>query len=472
MPKKIHGGVHKRCDCPTRAWAKCPHPWYFAFHHAGTKYRLSLDVEARKRNEDPPTSKSAALKWRDKLRSEIRDRKYTRRGTTAASGDRRTVGEVMDRYLRDYVPVVDGRPRREGGRKLMETYIAALRRVEIPATNDSTIRLEQVPIADVTTADVNAIREGWKRRTGAAKGGRVGADRALKRLRHMFHWAIENGLVNHTPFRRHGVVVVHFQKDQRRSRRLEPGEEERLLQHADPHLHALIVAALDTGLRRGELLGLQWRDVKAAVFALPAELTKTNTPRAVPITPRVRAVLDLRKYAPDGREHSPEAYVFGNEVGERVQSIRDQWTATTAAAHITGLHFHDLRREFGSRFLESGALPHQVRDALGHADLNTTDAYLSTSGIGLQHAFRQFHQHRGTATKEALINTLKRTEQPQYAEADLMTLSVEQLQALVAFEQLRTRAASGLPQKGHKTSSDPAVTDTGSPVEIPANVLH
>ena len=72
MPRKVHDGVRKRCGCPRRQWPKCVHPWHFGFHHRGREYRYSLDVIARARGEQPPTTKSDAVKWRDQLRAEIR----------------------------------------------------------------------------------------------------------------------------------------------------------------------------------------------------------------------------------------------------------------------------------------------------------------------------------------------------------------------------------------------------------------
>jgi integrase len=224
----------------------------------------------------------------------------------------------------------------------------------------------------------------------------VGVDRALERLRHLFNWAIEKGYVERTPFRRQHVTVVHFRKDENRTRRLEPGEEHRLLAHASPALQALIIAALETGCRRGEPLGLRWRDVKATagVLLLPGAITKTGAPRDVPMTQRLRAVLELRKHAPDGQELGPAAFVFGNEVGEAVADIREPWEAACAAAGITDLHFHDLRREFASRLRETpGVSDHHVRDWLGHAEMATTSRYLATTRVGLQHARRAFEAH-------------------------------------------------------------------------------
>jgi integrase len=104
-----------------------------------------------------------------------------------------------------------------------------------------------------------------------------------------------------------------------------PSEEDRLLAHADPHLRALIVAALSTGCRLGELLSLKWQQIQcdekgdARWLILPAEQTKTGETRVIPIGPRLRAELVMRRDGPDGEPLALNARVFGNEVGDPVR---------------------------------------------------------------------------------------------------------------------------------------------------------
>jgi integrase len=94
----------------------------------------------------------------------------------------------------------------------------------------------------------------------------------------------------------------------------------------------------------------------------------------------------MRRTAPDGKGHAADKFVFGNEVGEQIGSIKTAWRATCRSAEIRGLHFHDLRREFGSRLLESGAAEHDVRDVLGHANITTTSRYLNSTPLRLERA--------------------------------------------------------------------------------------
>jgi integrase len=94
-----------------------------------------------------------------------------------------------------------------------------------------------------------------------------------------------------SPFKRGGVTVIKLdmRAEHPRQRRLAPGEEDALLQHARPHLRALITAALSTGCRRGELLSLQWSQVRrdenedARWIVLPAAKTKRNEARVIPL---------------------------------------------------------------------------------------------------------------------------------------------------------------------------------------------
>ena len=275
--------------------------------------------------------------------------------------------------------------------KIASYHLAIIRQIAVPAAHGKTVRLESKPFTAVTTTDVKAVQAARR------SHGAVGCNRLMARLRHLFNWAVGEGMIDHNPFKRGEVTLVKLdvRAETERTRRLENDEEGRLLQHASPHLRALIVAALSTGCRLGELLSLQWKQIRcnangeAQLIELPAAKTKTHKNRPIPVSSDLRAVLEMRRTDPKGVALPPEAFVFGNPVGEQRMSIKTTWGNTCRRAGISNLHFHDLRREFACRLLESKADLSVVREFLGHANVTTTSRYLKTSAVRLVEALER-----------------------------------------------------------------------------------
>ena len=182
----------------------------------------------------------------------------------------------------------------------------------------------------------------------------------------------------------------------------------------------LIIAAIETGARLGELLGLQWRDVdlERGEITIRAENAKDGENRHVPVSARLRSVLEMvPRHDPAGDPFGPRHHVFGNEVGERTRSTQKAWQAlvlkanghtprwTSRTKRLTpesqeayrrvDLRFHDLRHEAGSRWLEAGMSIHHVKALLGHSSISTTDTYLNATKVGLRDAMRKVDERRG-----------------------------------------------------------------------------
>ena len=370
MTRHRNGGLKKLCGCPRRTWAKCPHPWHFGYYHNGREHRYSLSQIARARGDTVPTSKTEAKDLADRLRALIR----AGNNPVSVSQEpdpmgRMTLRDVMRAYEREYVETPT---RRESARRHMRSHLATLRDIAIPDTAGTVVRLADKPMDAVTGADVDAVRRVRRdamsfplpadpRRRPGRKDGEVGINRLLARLRHIYNWAIKKKYVEHTPYRRNGVVVaLETRAENGRSRRLDPGEEDRLLQNANPRMQAFIVAMLATGCRPGELLSLQWSQIRrddtgrCLWMDLPVERTKTYQQRLLPIGQRLRIVLEMRETDPKGNPWPSSAYVFGNEMAEPVKSVKTAWKATCRRAGITELHLNDLRHEFAVGFWSQG----------------------------------------------------------------------------------------------------------------------
>ncbi len=413
MPRRINDGLKKRCPCPRRQWPKCRHGWHFGFHCHGREWRYSLDKIASLRGELEPRTKADALAWADRLRGEIRSGRdpVSAPAPTLPSTDL-TFGDVCDRYLAEYV----GKIETSNGTRWSERYlrrrtaeqatyhINIFRQILVPAAHGRSVLLESKPFRTVATIDIKAV-EAARRPYGV-----VGCNRLMARLRHLFNWAVAENIIDTSPFKRGHVTVVKLdhRAEKERTRRLHTGEEERLLEHASPHLRVLIVAALSTGARVAELLSLMWlqirRDEKDQMWIiLPAEKTKTREERVIPVSARLRAELEMRRTDPKGDELPPDAYVFGNETGEAVKGVKTAWTNTCRRAGIADLRFHDLRREFACRLLESSADLHDVRDFLGHANITTTLRYLKSRPGRLAKALERMEGREGARDGERPI---------------------------------------------------------------------
>ena len=370
-------GLRKRCRCPRRQWAKCPHPWSLNFKWAGRHYRLSLGPGF--------TSKTAARAEADRVREQIRSGTY---GPQAATTAPVSLEQLMGIYFERYMRVHRARVSNE------ESSMRVILRTELPTAAGLLRAFKDWPITDITADSLERFKEA-RLATMAPGRGRVAINHNLMLLRSCFNWAIvPGGYLTATPFKIGPVTTVHLFPELPRERRLEPGEEERLMAACGPHLRALVEAALETVCRKGELLSLQWRQVRWAQneIHLQGGKTKARKPRYMPISPRLHAVLEMRRLGPNGEEHEPDAYVFGNELGEpRVsKTIEDWWRKACARAQITDLHFHDLRREAASRLLEGGVPEQYVQQILDHADLTTTSRYLATTRKGLHQVMQQY----------------------------------------------------------------------------------
>lgn len=155
-----------------------------------------------------------------------------------------------------------------------------------------------------------------------------------------------------------------------RDRRLEGNEQERLLKackESSPELAALVILALETGARLGELLNLQWKDVKFDVSTAKLPETKNGETRYIPLSTTAKQALQSLP-----RHISGE--VFWKWAA--ADSFNHTWTRTCKRAGIQNLKFHDLRHEAVSRLFEIGKFnTMEVASISGHKSLQMLKRY-------------------------------------------------------------------------------------------------
>jgi integrase len=226
-------------------------------------------------------------------------------------------------------------------------------------------------------------------------------NRELELMRAMMRFAKRQGYVTRSPFEM-GAPLISKADEARRERVLTHEEERRLLAACEArevtyerqgkkivatddgarrrHLKPLIIAALDTAMRRGELLKLRWRDVDfvAGALTITAMNSKTARARRVAMTPRLRTELKrLRACAPD----DPDGLVFGI-----TDTVKQSFASACKAAGIEGFRFHDCRHTAITRLIQAGISPMEVMKISGHTQHITFARYVNPDAGAIQRA--------------------------------------------------------------------------------------
>lgn len=225
-------------------------------------------------------------------------------------------------------------------------------------------------LAEVTTQRIEQYQ--------AARRAEEVSDKTINRelacLKTMLEKAVAWGLIEENPAKR----VKKFREREYQWRILTPEEETRLVAVASDELRRAVIIALNTGMRKDEILGLRWENVHDSREPyIHIVESKSGQARKVPINSRVQGVLALTPR--DGE------YVFSNGAGGR---IRDNKTAFHAACRrakkdpedekdpgIVGLRFHDLRHTAATRMVEAGVDLVTVSKILGHSSIMMTMKY-------------------------------------------------------------------------------------------------
>ena len=425
-PRHDNRGLRKRCGHPRRLWPKCPHSWYFNFKlRGGPAFRFSVDEETGTHIESKTEADALADSWRNAIRAGT----FRRRGgalpaTSAVTAE----GVTLARFGAVYAERL-GKPVSQNHQACFRQFIA----FRAPGT-ETTYGARLLAAFTEDDIEVFFVELQAKRFAESTRNKYVQMVKAL------FRWATKKGYLTRNPTA--DSDILKRRKPAQRHRRLAVGEEAKLLEHAGPHLQRVILGALETCARLGELLVLQWRDVSLArrellIRAEEDGARKTGDGRWLPISARLAAVLEMAQTDPAGQMFDPEAHVFGDGVGRRVKAIKRAWETCVLKAHghtptwksydltpdcrqaldAIDLHFHDLRHEAGSRLLEAGWPLHTVSHMLGHANIAQTSTYLNATKVGLQKEMQRLDASRCTTVaqegaKRAGASVQRQAEEP------------------------------------------------------------
>ena len=235
---------------------------------------------------------------------------------------------------------------------------------------------------NISQKDIEEYKAKRKENASAAT-----VNRELATLKTMLNKAVQWEVLENNPAKN----VKFFKENNARLRYLEKEEIQRLIETCSDRLRPMVILALNTGMRRGELLNIKWRDIdirKGIIYLLD---TKNGDKREILLN-------NLAKQALIGVSKHPDSpYVFCNKDGKPYHDIRKSFFTALKKAGIINFHWHDLRHSFGSQLAMSGVDLNTVRELMGHRDLKMTLRYSHLSPN---------HKHRAVSLLERQMDTI------------------------------------------------------------------
>jgi len=296
-------------------------------HQDGTKsFHVIIRLRGHKTQYGTFPNKTKAKEWEQKTEAAIKEGRYFK----TVEAQRHTVGELIDRFITQWLPKY---PRRQAKQAALLTWWKQ--------------RLGHLVLADLTRSVIADARDALQagitvrhtQRSSSTVNRYLAAfSKALTVAVKEWEWIEEN------PMRK----VARPAEGRGRDRYLSLDEEARLLAackvDSNPYLHPIVDLALQTGMRRGEILGLRWEDVDYEAEQITLQQTKNGERRRIPLFPEIRPTLEACK-AFSGHT----GLIFPpRRLGSVAADITTAFKRVCKRAGIENFRFHDCRHTAAS----------------------------------------------------------------------------------------------------------------------------
>jgi excisionase family DNA binding protein len=223
---------------------------------------------------------------------------------------------------------------------------------------------------------------------------RSSVNREITIMKRMFNLAIDWNLAEANPFVK---VKLFSEKDAQKERILEYDEEERLFKESPEYLKPILRVALNTGMRRGEILNLRWKQVDMERRMISVQQTKSGKNRLIPMNDVLFGEFSRLKTLLSRSE-----VVFANpRTGLPYTQVRKSFKGACKMAGISNLRFHDLRHTFATRLIRAGVDIITVKELLGHFSIRMTQRYTHSNQDQQRMAVARLAQKRVDSASEA-----------------------------------------------------------------------
>ncbi|HRI05172.1 MAG TPA: site-specific integrase [Pyrinomonadaceae bacterium] len=327
------------------------------------RFQYKTDTGKSKEKYKRITDKRLAKRAVDEMR-----REFEEHGEDTLTSDKLTFAELSAVYAEQkIIPAAYSNGVKVSGRRSLIPVRSALKTL--------TQYFGTKPIRTIKSADIERFKQ-TRLKTPTTYGGQrkiASVNRELELLRTILNYAVQNEWLLRNPFTlTKGIISKAAEVE--RDRILSAEEESRLLEGCSgrrKHLRPLLVCALDTAMRRGEIFRMRWADVRLDTneIFIPQTNTKTEEARTVGITRRLRDELENLW---DCSPRNLEGLVFGV-----TNTIKTAFKSLCEDAGVGGFRFHDCRHTATTRMIMAGSSHTEVMKITGHSQLKTFLRYLN-----------------------------------------------------------------------------------------------
>jgi integrase len=335
--------------------------------NGSTSYRVDVRLKGFPPQRATFARLTNAKQWGKSTEIAIKENRYFK----TAESQKHTLGELIDRYIRDVLPT---KPNKGGGQKRQLEWFKA--------------EIGVYTLADVTPAKIVECRD--KLLNGITRRGTQRAPstvvRRMAALSHAFTIAVnEWGWLEDSPMRKvkmpalpRGRIRFLSEDTTGPDGKALDGERTRLLracqESSNPYLYPVVVLALSTGMRQGEIMGLTWDGVDLHQGRITLYKTKNGEIRVVPL---VGKALEVVKGLP--RCIDTPLLFPGKMKRDKPMDLRTPWEAALKNTGIEDFRFHDLRHSAASYLAMNGASMGEIAEVLGHKTLQMVKRYAHLS---------------------------------------------------------------------------------------------
>jgi integrase len=194
-------------------------------------------------------------------------------------------------------------------------------------------------------------------------------NRHLAVIKHMFTKAVQWEMVEEYALKKVRQVKL-LEENNRRLRYLSKEECKALINDCNSHLKPIVITAINTGMRKGEILSLKWDNVDLKHGFILLDRTKNGERREIPINDTLRTILQGLT-----RRLDVPCVFFDIGTGKPFQDVKRSFNTACRRAGIKDFHFHDLRHTFASHLVMAGIDITTIKELLGHKTLTMTLRY-------------------------------------------------------------------------------------------------